>query len=149
MKEKEEIALHSRGMTHRISTTCTMIAELKKRRTPLASTVRPKSPMPLHSRFSLERSEFQSRSTKFSAQVLDNNQWIYDVTGMLQHCVAILKLCHATTEKLSSVPLTTISAQLNDSILRATNRIVPRFDDLLRAMAASQVCFYSRNFQNC
>uniref|UniRef100_A0A9J2P0R4 Transmembrane protein 98 n=2 Tax=Ascaris TaxID=6251 RepID=A0A9J2P0R4_ASCLU len=73
------------------------------------------------------------------AQVLDNNQWIYDVTGMLQHCVAILKLCHATTEKLSSVPLTTISAQLNDSILRATNRIVPRFDDLLRAMAASQV----------
>ncbi|VDM24919.1 unnamed protein product [Toxocara canis] len=75
-----------------------------------------------------------------AAQVLDSNQWIYDVTGMLQHCVAILKLCHATIEKLSSVPLTAISPQLNDSILRATNRIMPRFDDLLRAMAANQAC---------
>lgn len=74
-----------------------------------------------------------------SAQVLDSNQWIYDVSGMLQHCVVVLKLCHALTEKLSIIQLNSIAPKLNDQVVTATARIMPRFDDLIRTVAASQV----------
>ncbi|VDO46266.1 unnamed protein product [Onchocerca flexuosa] len=73
------------------------------------------------------------------AQVLDNNQWIYDVSGMLQHCVVILKLCHALTEKLSIIQLNSIAPKLNEQVVTATARIMPRFDDLIRTVAASQI----------
>ncbi|VDN26776.1 unnamed protein product [Gongylonema pulchrum] len=46
------------------------------------------------------------------AQVLDSNQWIYDVSGMLQHCVVILKLCHALTMKLSTIQLNSVDIRL-------------------------------------
>ncbi|VDK44229.1 unnamed protein product [Anisakis simplex] len=43
-------------------------------------------------------------------------------------------------EKLSSaVPLLPINPQLNDYIVRSTNRLMPQFDDLIRAMASDQV----------
>uniref|UniRef100_A0A915Q161 Transmembrane protein 98 n=1 Tax=Setaria digitata TaxID=48799 RepID=A0A915Q161_9BILA len=73
------------------------------------------------------------------AQVLDSNQWIYDVSGMLQHCVVVLKLCHALTEKLSIIQLNSIPPKLNEQIVTATARIMPRFDDLIRTVAANQV----------
>ncbi|VIO95556.1 MGC80088 protein, putative [Brugia malayi] len=73
------------------------------------------------------------------AQVLDSNQWIYDVSGMLQHCVVVLKLCHALTEKLSVIQLNSIAPKLNEQVVTATARIMPRFDDLIRTVAANQV----------
>ncbi|KAL3997702.1 hypothetical protein ACH3XW_12010 [Acanthocheilonema viteae] len=73
------------------------------------------------------------------AQVLDSNQWIYDVSGMLQHCVVVLKLCHALTEKLSIIQLNSIAPKLNEQVITATARIMPRFDDLIRTVAANQV----------
>ncbi|KAM3722238.1 Transmembrane protein [Dirofilaria immitis] len=73
------------------------------------------------------------------AQALDSNQWIYDVSGMLQHCVVILKLCHALTEKLSIIQLNSIAPKLNEQVVTTTARIMPRFDDLIRTVAASQV----------
>ncbi|MCP9264405.1 Transmembrane protein 98 [Dirofilaria immitis] len=72
------------------------------------------------------------------AQALDSNQWIYDVSGMLQHCVVILKLCHALTEKLSIIQLNSIAPKLNEQVVTTTARIMPRFDDLIRTVAASQ-----------
>ncbi|VDO39502.1 unnamed protein product [Brugia timori] len=71
--------------------------------------------------------------------VLDSNQWIYDVSGMLQHCVVVLKLCHALTEKLSVIQLNSIAPKLNEQVVTATARIMPRFDDLIRTVAANQV----------
>ncbi|VDN37599.1 unnamed protein product [Gongylonema pulchrum] len=58
---------------------------------------------------------------------------------MLQHCVVILKLCHALTKKLSTIQLNSVTPKLNKQILNATARIMPRFDDLMRAMAANHV----------
>ena len=72
-------------------------------------------------------------------KALDGNQWIYDMTGTLQHCVAILKLCHATTEKLAAEPMSAIGAPLNTAILMATNRIMPNFNQLMQTMEANRL----------
>ncbi|MFH4981789.1 hypothetical protein AB6A40_008498 [Gnathostoma spinigerum] len=58
---------------------------------------------------------------------------------MLEHCVSILKLCHTLTENLSSVSLNSVNPQLNKAMLTATHRIMPQFDDVIRAMATAQV----------
>lgn len=50
------------------------------------------------------------------AHALDNNLWVYEVTGVLEHCVAVLKLCHHLTEHLAKVPLNQINPQLNEII---------------------------------
>uniref|UniRef100_A0A7E4ZQP5 Transmembrane protein 98 n=1 Tax=Panagrellus redivivus TaxID=6233 RepID=A0A7E4ZQP5_PANRE len=73
------------------------------------------------------------------SEALSSNQWVYDVSGILEHCVAVLKLSHTLTDKLAKIPLTSISPQLNDVICQATSRVVPRFDDLLKSMAAPNV----------
>lgn len=73
------------------------------------------------------------------ARALDKNSWVYDVTGLLQHCVALLRLCHSLSEKLSSLPLQQANPQLNNVICEATHRVLPRFDDLLSAVASPHV----------
>lgn len=80
-----------------------------------------------------------SNYLRISANALNSNQWVYDVSGILEHCVAVLKLCHTLTDKLAKIPLNSISPQLNDVICQATARVVPRFDDLLQSMAAPNV----------
>uniref|UniRef100_A0A1I7X1X3 Tr-type G domain-containing protein n=1 Tax=Heterorhabditis bacteriophora TaxID=37862 RepID=A0A1I7X1X3_HETBA len=91
-----------------------------------------------------QRRRMQSRSFKVSfifktivssPQVLDRNNWVYDVSGVLQHCVALLRLCHTLTDKLSAVPLHH-APHLNDLLCEATLRVMPRFDDLLGAVAS-------------
>jgi hypothetical protein len=74
-----------------------------------------------------------------SAQTLNSNQWVFDVTGVLQHCVTILKLCHQLTDELAKIPLTQINPQLNEVICQATGLVVPRFDALLRALAGENI----------
>lgn len=61
------------------------------------------------------------------------------MNGLLQHCVAVLKLCHQLTDQLAKIPLTQINPQLNDIICQATARVVPRFDDLLQTLAMPNV----------
>lgn len=53
--------------------------------------------------------------------------------------MSILKLCHDLTDKLSAISLDNVSPQLNQLICDATARIVPRFDDVLQALAAKKV----------
>lgn len=77
--------------------------------------------------------------TYFLAQKLSNNQWVEGVSGILQNCVSVLKLCHLLTDKMSKIQLNQISPQLNDVICQATTRVVPRFDILLRSLAAKNV----------
>uniref|UniRef100_A0A0N5AZU8 Transmembrane protein 98 n=1 Tax=Syphacia muris TaxID=451379 RepID=A0A0N5AZU8_9BILA len=72
-------------------------------------------------------------------KVLDGNQWVYDMTGTLKHCVAILKLCHATTEKLTAEPLSATGAPLNAAILMATKRILPNFNLMIEAMESNHL----------
>jgi hypothetical protein len=75
----------------------------------------------------------------FLAQTLNSNQRVLDVSGLLQNCVAVLKLCHELTDKLAKIPLNNINPQLNDIICQATARVVPRFDDLLQTLAMPNV----------
>lgn len=62
-----------------------------------------------------------------------------EVSGMLQNCVAILKLCHILTENMSKISLNQINPQINEIICQSTTRVVPRFDALLRSMAGKNV----------
>ncbi|VDM53404.1 unnamed protein product [Angiostrongylus costaricensis] len=70
------------------------------------------------------------------AQTLDKNSWVYDVTGLLQHCVAVLRFCHLLTDQLAAIPLQHASPQLSHMLRQATLRVMPRFDDLLSAVAS-------------
>lgn len=54
-------------------------------------------------------------------------------------------MCHTLIEKLASISSNGIAPKLNSDILAATARIMPRFDDLLRAIAADQVSFVDSN----
>ncbi|KAI6241199.1 Transmembrane protein 98 [Aphelenchoides fujianensis] len=74
-----------------------------------------------------------------SAQSLNSNQWIFDVSGVLQHCVVVLKLCHSLTDQLAKIPLQDIDPQLNEIICEATSRLVPRFDNLLSTLSLPKV----------
>jgi hypothetical protein len=62
-------------------------------------------------------------------------------TDLLQHCVAVLKLCHSMTEQMAQSPLDQKQCppELNQMICRATARVMPRFEALLRSMAAKDV----------
>lgn len=73
------------------------------------------------------------------AKTLDKNAWVYDVTGLLQHCVAVLRLCHQLTDQLAAIPLQHASSQLSHMLRQATLRVMPRFDDLLSAIASPAV----------
>lgn len=104
-----------------------------------------------------------------SAAALDKNSWVYDVSGLLQHCVALLRLCHSLSEKLSKIPLQAVSfpilliskkyqenhrkkkdkniqsirqhPPLNTVLCEATHRVLPAFDDLLNSVASPNVRF--------
>ncbi|KAI1730822.1 transmembrane protein 98 [Ditylenchus destructor] len=73
------------------------------------------------------------------SQKLSTNQWVEEVSGMLADSVAVLKLCHVLTDQMSKIPLNQIGDHLNEIICQATTRVVPRFDALLRSMAAKNV----------
>jgi hypothetical protein len=69
-------------------------------------------------------------------KVLKDNDWINDTTGLVQHCLAILKSCHSVTDKLSGLSFSPVHGdqELMDEVRRATSRVMPRVDDLVRAM---------------
>lgn len=55
--------------------------------------------------------------------------------------MAVLKLCHTLTERMAKIPLDAKQCppELNEMICRATARIMPRFEALLRSMAEKDV----------
>uniref|UniRef100_A0A0N4ZH39 Transmembrane protein 98 n=1 Tax=Parastrongyloides trichosuri TaxID=131310 RepID=A0A0N4ZH39_PARTI len=68
------------------------------------------------------------------SQALDNNPWLGDATGILQHCVAILRLCHQLTETLSKVPSNELLPMYSDCISLSTQRILKDFDYFLKTL---------------
>ncbi|CEF66960.1 Transmembrane protein 98 [Strongyloides ratti] len=68
------------------------------------------------------------------SQALDNNPWLGDATGILQHCVSILRLCHQLTETLSKVPSNELLPMYSDSISTSTQRILKDFDYFLKTL---------------
>uniref|UniRef100_A0A914GQF6 Transmembrane protein 98 n=1 Tax=Globodera rostochiensis TaxID=31243 RepID=A0A914GQF6_GLORO len=79
------------------------------------------------------------------SRALDRNHWLEEMTtGLLQHCVAVLKLCHLLTDKMAKIPLIQQKqqhrpAEMNEFICKATARIVPRLGLELFPVLADQL----------
>ncbi|XP_019753241.1 transmembrane protein 98 [Hippocampus comes] len=70
--------------------------------------------------------------------ILENEDWIEDASGLVSHCIAILKICHTLTEKLVALTMGSgakvkAPASLSD-IITVAKRISPRVDDVVRSM---------------
>ncbi|XP_052614083.1 transmembrane protein 98 [Peromyscus californicus insignis] len=70
--------------------------------------------------------------------ILENEDWIEDASGLMSHCIAILKICHTLTEKLVAMTMGSgakmkTSASVSDIIVVA-KRISPRVDDVVKSM---------------
>ncbi|XP_064178023.1 transmembrane protein 98 isoform X2 [Anguilla rostrata] len=70
--------------------------------------------------------------------ILENEDWIEDASGLVSHCISILKICHTLTEKLVAMTMGSgakvkTPASLSD-IITVAKRISPRVDDVVRSM---------------
>ncbi|ESP01671.1 hypothetical protein LOTGIDRAFT_200161 [Lottia gigantea] len=71
-------------------------------------------------------------------EILKNEQWVDDATGLIPHCISILKTCHDLTEKL--VGMTMGNAQMIRTqetltdIIAVAKRISPRVDEVVKSM---------------
>lgn len=72
-------------------------------------------------------------------QILSDEQWINDASGLMPHCLAILKLCHLLTNRIIALTMANISQHrkhnLENFVLMA-KKITPRADDVVRSMYA-------------
>lgn len=48
-------------------------------------------------------------------QILADEQWIDDATGLVPHCLAVLKTCRFLTERLTALAMSTMHANRNGS----------------------------------
>lgn len=69
-------------------------------------------------------------------KILDDDQWIDDATGLIPHCLAILKTCHQLTEQLVAMTMTSIPQTHHRiwEIIEVARKISPRVDDVVRSM---------------
>ncbi|XP_018583787.1 transmembrane protein 98 isoform X2 [Scleropages formosus] len=70
--------------------------------------------------------------------ILKSEHWIEDASGLVSHCISILKICHTLTEKLVAMTMGSGSKvkapeSLGD-IITVAKRIGPRVDDVVRSM---------------
>ncbi|XP_074030925.1 transmembrane protein 98 isoform X2 [Leptinotarsa decemlineata] len=68
-------------------------------------------------------------------EILTDEQWIDDATGLIPHCLAILKTCRYLTERLTALAMnsTPISGNFRQ-IVESAKRISSRVDDMVRSM---------------
>ncbi|NXF13193.1 TMM98 protein, partial [Smithornis capensis] len=71
--------------------------------------------------------------------ILENEDWVEDASGLVSHCIAILKICHTLTEKLVAMTMGSggrvkSPASLGDIIVVA-KRISPRAAALLLSVS--------------
>ncbi|XP_074654881.1 transmembrane protein 98-like [Tubulanus polymorphus] len=70
-------------------------------------------------------------------EILQDENWVDDVTGVVPHCIEILKTCHELAEKLVAVTMRrghyTQPVPLLE-IIAIAKRISPRVDDVITAM---------------
>ncbi|XP_034254505.1 transmembrane protein 98-like isoform X2 [Thrips palmi] len=68
-------------------------------------------------------------------EILADEQWIDDATGLVPHTLAVLRACHKLTERLAALamgPLT--NHKTGSQIMNVARRISPRVDDVVRSM---------------
>lgn len=74
-------------------------------------------------------------------KILTDSQWIEDATGLIPHCLAILKSCHHLTERLVGATMSLLPHYDEGDqqkklweIIRVAQRISPRVDDCVTSM---------------
>ena len=74
-------------------------------------------------------------------KILADTQWVDDATGLIPHCLAILKECHHLTERLVAATMSAMTRfQEQDQqrklmeIIYVAQRISPRVDDVVQSM---------------
>ncbi|XP_076048689.1 transmembrane protein 98-like [Oratosquilla oratoria] len=82
-------------------------------------------------------SEVELDDVKLAPQIdkiLKDTQWVDDATGLIPHCLAILKLCHQLTEHLVTTTMSPMQKDRLSEIVDVTRRLSPRIDAVARAM---------------
>ncbi|XP_038077597.1 transmembrane protein 98-like [Patiria miniata] len=68
----------------------------------------------------------------------DDAKWVDDASGLIPHCIGILKTCHHLTEKLVAMtmgnPVSVKKPESLSEIVKVAKRISPRVDDVVRSM---------------
>lgn len=83
-------------------------------------------------------------------QIISDDRWLDDASGVLPHCLAILRTCHALIERLAELAMrpmrsATGASQRNAAaaggaghatarLIEATRRVPSRVDDVVRSM---------------
>jgi len=74
-------------------------------------------------------------------KILSNHQWVDDATGLIPHCLSILKSCHHLTERLVGATMSLLPRYEEEDqqkklweIIRVAQKISPRVDDVVSAM---------------
>jgi len=74
-------------------------------------------------------------------KILADHQWANDASGLIPHCLAILKSCHHLTERLVGATMSLLPHYEEDDqqnklweIIKVAQRISPRVDDCVTSM---------------
>lgn len=71
-------------------------------------------------------------------EILANEHWVDDATGLVPHCIAILKTCHFLTERLVGMTMGNSdkvhSQEMLADIVTVAKRISPRVDEVVQSM---------------
>uniref|UniRef100_T1JH95 Calpain catalytic domain-containing protein n=1 Tax=Strigamia maritima TaxID=126957 RepID=T1JH95_STRMM len=69
-------------------------------------------------------------------RILDDDRWIDDATGLIPHCLAILKMCHQLTERLVAMTMSSVPQTHHRlwEMIEVAKKISPRVDDVVRSM---------------
>ena len=74
-------------------------------------------------------------------RILADSQWAHDATGLIPHCLAILKSSHQLTERLVGATMSLLPHYGEEEqqkklweIIRVAQRISPRVDDVVQSM---------------
>ncbi|KAK9873011.1 hypothetical protein WA026_020356 [Henosepilachna vigintioctopunctata] len=73
--------------------------------------------------------------TKSMEKILEDEQWVGDATGLIPHCLSILKSCRYLTERLTTLAMeTTHSKKGLTLIVENAKKISSRVDDMVQSM---------------
>ncbi|XP_018319569.1 transmembrane protein 98-like [Agrilus planipennis] len=69
-------------------------------------------------------------------QILTDEQWVDDATGLIPHCLSILKTCRFLTERLTALAMRPMNSNGTglSQIIDCAKRISSRVDDVVRSM---------------
>jgi len=69
-------------------------------------------------------------------QILADEQWIDDATGLVPHCLSVLKTCRFLTERLTALAIGPMRSSNNGltQIVESARKISSRVDDMVRSM---------------